>query len=155
MTLQPDPLWPIKQRYLACLWRTPNSVTSSWYINRRRTPEITRWCRTKYAIKVMVIRPDRKPICFSHGSGPSLKIPFPSSCSCYRRFTAILALCHPRDALRSSRVFNRKKKEKNTENKTTKKGLCRTRPDSRLADRQGKRRATTVQSSNYGAARTE
>lgn len=65
------PLWPIKQRHLACLWRAPNSVTSPWYINRRRTPEITRWRRTKYAIKVTVIRADRKPICSLGSAGPS------------------------------------------------------------------------------------
>lgn len=62
---KPAPLRPIKQRHLACLWRAPNSVTSAAGSTRaaRRRPEITRWHRTKYAIKVTVIRADRKPIC--------------------------------------------------------------------------------------------
>lgn len=162
------PLWPIKQRHSACLWRAPNSVTSPWYINRRRTPEITRWRRTKYAIKVTVIRADRKPICSLSVAGPSSKIPFfppapppttalPPLPSPYT-FTIVLGqfsrCASPvRGTLRSFRVFKKKKIiHEEGEKIKQQKGVRRVRPawpTDRPADRpttgRGKERPRCVE----------
>jgi len=148
--VQPVRLWPIKQRRSLCLWRARQiPLHRRANVNRRRTPEITRWRRTKYAIKVMVIRADRKPIC-SLGSGSHRRkchfslLPLPPSppspsllsprllAHFPHRFTAILGVAppslpllpHPRTravTLRSFRVLEKGNRKKKGEKKREKK----------------------------------